>query len=221
MGFKEGLKNYSCETIASIFDEINEDYNITFNKTGKLIVDKKDLHIKVMSDSVCIYIETKIENSLTALIATCDYLQIRLLRLPIPVLSRGAIVEGEIYHENDVLFGQGFVDAFYKQEYAAVFPRIIIDDKVIENYKCKEEIGQKYIDDMIIRDCCDNRYISDYLYLFYGLNHSQDSWKNFAKYVYDKVENEKSERIKSKYIYLKSKFEKIGERYMKYLEQNE
>lgn len=219
LGFKNAISKYDCEEIASVFDEINEDYTISYDKTGQPIVDKKDLHIKVMSDTICIFVETNVHNALTALIATCDYLQVRMLRLQNPILSRGAIVRGQIYHENDILFGQGFVDAYCLEEKEAVYPRVIIDSETIETYKCYDTSGKDYLDKFLIKDF-DGKYISDYIFLFYGLNHEQNSWKNFVKYVEDKIEKESNDGIRKKYIYLRDNFSRVNNKYISYLEEN-
>lgn len=219
IGFKSALNSYDCETIASFFDEINQQYIISNNKTGEPIINKDDLHIKVMSDTVCMFVEVSVKNALTALMTTCDYLQIRLLRFNIPILSRGAIVKGQIYHNDDVLFGKGFVKAYYLQEETAKYPRIIIDNEVIESYKAFDEAGQRYLDIFLIKDDYDGMYVSDYLFEFYGLNHEQDSWKNFAKYVYEKVETETDERIREKYLYLKNNFPRIIKKFLNFSEE--
>lgn len=222
LGFKTLLNSCDCETIASFFDEINQLYTISYNKTGKPIISKDDLHIKVMSDTVCVFVEVSVKNALTALIAICDYLQIRLLRFNTPILSRGAIVKGQIYHNQDVLFGNGFVNAYCLQEKTTVYPRIIIEDEVVKSYKAFDEAGQKYLDMNLIKDDYDGMYVSDYLFNFYGLNHEQDSWKNFAKYVYDKTENEPNERIRDKYMYLKNNFPRVRQKFLNFTEnQNE
>lgn len=218
LGFRSALNSYNCETIAGFFDEINRQYIISYNKTVEPIISKDDLHIKVMSDTVCMFVEVSVKNALTALMATCDYLQIRLLRFNIPILSRGAIVKGQIYHNNDVLFGNGFVKAYYLQEEITKYPRIIIDNEVIESYKAFDEAGQRYLDNFLIKDDCDGMYISDYLFEFYGLNHEQDSWKDFAKYVYKKVENEPKEEIREKYLYLKNNFPRITKKFLNFSE---
>ena len=146
LGFKSSLNSYDWETISSFFDEINQQYIILYDKTGEAIINKDDLNFKVMSDTICIFVEVSAKNALTSLMATCEYLQIRLLRFNIPILSRGAIVKGQIYHNNDVLFGNGFVKAYYLQEEIAKYPRIIIDNEVIESYKAFDEAGQRYLD---------------------------------------------------------------------------
>lgn len=219
LGFKSALKTYNCEEIASFFDEINEEYTISYTKTGKPIIDKNEIHIKVMSDSICIFIDSSIENALSALIATCDYLQIRMLRLKEPMLSRGAIVKGKIYNNNDILFGEGFVRAYYMQEDEAIYPRVIIDKDIIEGYKCNNEADQKYIDLLLTRDF-DGYYFSDYLALFYILNHEHDSWKKFIRYALDKSEKETSGRVRSKYSYIKESLPRIKEKFWKHEADN-
>lgn len=221
LGFTKSLEIYDCETIASFFDEINKQYVISFDETSQPIISKEDLHIKVMSDTVCIFVEASVKNALTAVMAICDYLQIRLLRLNIPVTSRGAIVKGQIYYSNDVLFGEGFVKAYNLEEHEAKYPRVIIDDEVIKSCRAFDKAGQKYLDTNLIKDDFDGRYISDYMFTFYGLNHEQNSWKKFAKYVYEKVENETDEGVREKYLYLKKNFPRITQKFLDYQkEQN-
>lgn len=218
LGFKAALDSYNCETIASFFDEINRQYIISYDKTGESIINKDDLNFKVMSDTICVFAEVSVKNVLAALMAICDYLQIRLLRLNIPILSRGAIVKGQIYYNNDVLFGKGYVEAYCLQEKTAKYPRIIIDNEVIESYKAFDEAGQRYLETNLIKDDYDGMYTSDYLFTFYGLNHEHDSWKNFAKYVYEKVETETDESIRDKYLYLKKNFPRIRQKFLDFLE---
>ncbi|MBR3919674.1 MAG: hypothetical protein IKJ59_13245 [Clostridia bacterium] len=219
LGFKAALKKYDCNTIATIFDEINEEYTISYNETREPIVNKEDIHIKVMSDSVCIYIESRTENALPALIATCDYFQIRMLRLKEPMLSRGAIVKGKLYHNNDVLFGEGFVKAYYMQENEAIYPRVIIEKNIIEGFKTNNNADQRYIDLLLTKDF-DGYYFSDYLSLFYCLNHEQESWKNFIKYVIAKKENEENGRARAKYSYITESLPRIKKRFFQYIEEN-
>ena len=215
LGFKGALQNYECETVASFFDEVNEEYIISYEATGKPIVNKNDLHMKVMSDSVCIFIESTIENALPALIATCDYLQIRLLRLKEPMLSRGAIVKGKLYNDKDVLFGEGFVRAYYMQEDEAIYPRVIIDKSIVENYSYSNEADKKYMDMLLTKDF-DGYYFSDYLALFYILNHEHESWKRFIEYVKSKNDNEAKGRVRAKYSYIYESLPRIKEKFWKY-----
>ena len=219
LGFKDALNNTTCETITSIFDEINEDYNTTYDGTDIPIIEPGAIKKKVMSDTVCFYVETTVSNALPALIATCDYFQIRMLRLDKPMLSRGAIVKGELYHDKDVLFGNGFVHAYNMQEKAAIYPRVIIDCTIIKDYQAEDSRDQKYLDLFLTVDF-DGYFFSDYLAEFYILNHDYPAWKRFMLHLNYMVENEKDERIRAKYSYLKSSIPRVKEKFWKFDEES-
>lgn len=51
------------------------------------------------------------------------------------IFMRGAIVYGNIYHKDRILFGSGYVKAYLLEEKKAVFPRVIIDKTVIDALK--------------------------------------------------------------------------------------
>lgn len=212
LGFKAALEVLECDDIMGIFNEINDEYIISHNAADQAIIERDDLHVKVMSDTICIYVETGVKNALSALIAICDYLLVRLLRLKKPMLSRGAIVKGQIYHEDDILFGPGFVKAYLLEEKEAIYPRIIIDEEALAEYESTDYVGQDYIDRFVISDF-DGKIISDYLYLFYGLNHTQESWRRFACGVYAALNNETNERIRQKYQYIYDSFPRIQKKF--------
>ncbi len=48
------------------------------------------------------------------------------------VLIRGAVSYGYIYHEDNILFGEGMINAYEMESNLALFPRIIIDPRIIE-----------------------------------------------------------------------------------------
>lgn len=85
----------------------------------------------------------RIAVTVAGLIATCNYFQVRLARQDKPIIIRGAIVRGNLYAENDVVFGQGFVDAYLMQEETAKYPRIIMTKVLI---KQGDKVRSVYID---------------------------------------------------------------------------
>ena len=204
LGFKALLKEKRhdlCEYIAGLFDRIQEDWYITVDKTGEHFIDPALIKRKVMSDSICFYVEAAAPNALAGLIATCNYFQVRLSRQDKPIIIRGAIVRGNLYAENDVVFGQGFVDAYLMQEETAKYPRIIMAKALIKQCTDLNEYGLDYIKQFTFDD--EDAFVTiDYLYLFYGLSHEKDDWKRFAKFVLDKVDSETNASIKEKYLYL-------------------
>jgi hypothetical protein len=52
--------------------------------------------------------------------------------LGLGIFTRGSICLGKLYHEESVLFGMGLVDAFKLENRAAIYPRILIQDQLIQ-----------------------------------------------------------------------------------------
>ena len=66
----------------------------------ELCFEMSDIKMKVMSDSICFYVDAGKSNALDGLIVACAYFQEQLLKLPDPILTRGSIVRGDIFHIN-------------------------------------------------------------------------------------------------------------------------
>lgn len=220
LGFKQIVKSYECGEIAAFFDEINTISTLKItDKCNKPLISDDMIHMKVMSDSICFYVDVTITNALAALIATCNYFQVRLLQLSKPILSRGGIVKGKIYANDDVTFGPGLSDAYLLEEKVAKYPRIILTKSLIDEWTNYNSSGKGIIDYYLFRDD-DAFYVLDYLFLFYGLKHEQDSWKNFAKYVMKELDLETDVSIREKYLYIDRSFKRVTEKYMKYIKEH-
>lgn len=209
LGFKNAVKVYSCEEIYSYYEEINTQYVINNEMTQTPIIDEGALQMKVASDTILLYIETKERNALAGLIAACAYLQVRLFRKATPILSRGAIVKGDLFAEKDVYFGQGIVDAYLLEENVAKYPRIILTKETIDSCSTLDDSGKNYVDTFTYKDD-DDFYVVDSLYLFYGLNHEMESWKAFARYAIRVLDSETNPSIREKYMYIKRQFPRIS-----------
>ena len=147
LGFKTKVENLTCDDILNIYSNIK--IHITavhrYKKNGwEELIDSNDLasvQIKVMSDSICFYIDSSIENAFFMLISACATFQLKLLAIQEPVLVRGAIVKGNIYvdKDKDITFGPGLSNAYMLEEHSAKNPRIIfplcIAEEAIEEYK--------------------------------------------------------------------------------------
>ena len=96
------------------------------------VFDLDQVKIKVMSDSICFYVDSSLQNALYALVQTCRYFQSDLLCRDSPVLVRGAVTKGLLYADDHLIFGQGFVDAYLQEETNAIYPRIIVLDSVLD-----------------------------------------------------------------------------------------
>jgi hypothetical protein len=84
------------------------------------------LQVSVFSDSIVI---SGPSDDLHSVIWSAIHLQCDLLALGI--LVRGGISRGRTAHAEDILYGEGMLDAYHLESKAAIYPRIIIDPKLI------------------------------------------------------------------------------------------
>lgn len=204
LGFKQLVKSEtSCEEIARIFDEINTQYDITENGTN--LVPHNSMRYKVMSDSICIFISASIPNALVALIHTCAYFQVRMLRFLPPILIRGAIVKGNIYLENDILFGQGLIDAYLIQENYVKYPRIVLSMELIDTLIDSQYIKDLFEIGLLFKDY-DFVYSIDYLKMFYVWAHPKGTDKELASHISSMLNKCFDESIREKYLYLQARY---------------
>jgi hypothetical protein len=85
-----------------------------------------NLQVSVFSDSIVISSEP---DYLHGVLWSAIHLQCALLGLG--VLVRGGISSGPTFHEGDILYGAGMLDAYYLESKAAIYPRIIIESKLV------------------------------------------------------------------------------------------
>ena len=104
---------------------------------------QKDLEVSVFSD--CIAISGEHDNH-HGVIWTAIHLQSTLLVLGI--LTRGGISKGRLVHEDDILYGAGMIKAYKLESKAAIYPRILVDQEIIEltNEKYRSIFFQEDVD---------------------------------------------------------------------------
>lgn len=210
LGFKELVKTQTCEQILKIFEEIKSQYMITRDDDKKVLIDPKEFHFKIMSDSICFYISSQIANSLPVLISLCAYFQLRLWRLEHPILVRGGIVKGDIYANDDIMFGTGLTNAYLLEEKNAKVPRIIITKETV-NTCIADEPEQLYMQGFLLKDF-DSFYHVDSLAMFYVWGKNDGSYIRFCNHVQNVLDSTTDESIRNKYLYLESKIQNISYR---------
>lgn len=156
LGFKKMIEKKGAEEILSIFERIDKPYKSILELGGRGLISAETvdaLKIKVMSDSICFYIDASKQNALLHILVSCAAFQYNLLDLSEPILLRGAIVRGKLYAENDILFGPGLTQAYLMEEYNAKYPRIIITNDVLDyarrenasDHRTLEEIDREIV----------------------------------------------------------------------------
>lgn len=203
LGFKNLIDTKPCEEIYKIFSTKMKKPLSAFSKGTKSILDMEDIKMKVMSDSICFYVDSQKRNALVGLIATCAYFQVELLRLHEPILSRGAIVQGDIYADDSVIFGPGFVKAYQMEEHSAKFPRIIVTKSTLDGAQGNtDEDVRNYIPQTVFCDF-DEFYVVDYLELFEGFDISGEDCQYLLKYINGILSATTDSSVREKYLYLK------------------
>ena len=211
LGFKSLLKDRTCEEIYSIFEVLHKKTQGRRNLNGVEIEAYNYIRHTILSDSVIVYIKSNIDDAFAALIDICNKLQYSLANRDKPILLRGAIAIGDLYHKNDIIYGNGLSSAYLLESNLAKYPRIIFTGDTLERglkntkymFPDMEGLMRPYQEDD------DALYFTDYL--------SPDFWNTdtLVKY-YDRLMricNEQlnqatDEGLRNKYIWLKKKVEK-------------
>lgn len=96
---------------------------------GGIFKHKEEIYIKIFSDNILLAIELKenddrIDSKIAALFNTVANIYNEILRYG--YLMRGAIVEGEFFHNKTIIYGKGLVEAVNLEEKEAIYPRILV-----------------------------------------------------------------------------------------------
>ena len=188
LGFKELIKKFSCQEILGIFDKIRIPFSsmyITDQGKYKEIAAFKHVHMKVMSDSICFYIEADIENAFNCLISCCAGFQADLLSLETPILIRGGIVVGDIYAEGDTIFGPGLTEAYLLEEMNAKYPRIILTRNVVDQGNANSELLARETEYNLVNKDFDGFYVVNSLGFLELYNEGDIYMQKLKKYVDD------------------------------------
>ncbi len=103
---------------------------------GGVFPREEKIYIKIFSDNILLAIELKEndeqrENKIAILFNTVANIYNEILRYG--YLMRGAIVEGEFFHNDIIVYGKGLVEAVHMEEKEADVPRILVRVKVSES----------------------------------------------------------------------------------------
>ena len=176
LGFKDLVCNrLNCGEIKSIFEFLdnNELENPVIFKDEDLNIPLEKVKKYIMSDSIILYIEKNVKNSLSAIMMQAQFIQYRLILNKDPIIVSGALTSGKMYRNKSYIFGPGIVEAYTIQNKEPHYPRIVIDSELIEAYLSDESsYEKKTIKSLVLkekRDFTTNNdnnsdvYIIDYL----------------------------------------------------------
>ena len=136
-------------------------------------------------------------------------------------LLRGTIVCGKLYHTETKIFGPALVKAYETEHTIAIYPRIILDDNILdiakeyprEMKKAKTEF--KTIQNLLLKDF-DGYSFVNYLDIAKTKILTPDDIQNYFEPVrttMQKIEQNEDPGIKSKYLWLKGHYKTIFSKY--------
>lgn len=131
LGFSKEIErsSQSRELIQVIHDALI-DFRLSFGYEGMGKINNHDLRITQFSDSIVISFRKDANGEIAWLFIDLIHAQTSLLLHGF--LSRGAIACGELIHTDKLLFGPAMVEAYRLESQAAHYPRIILDESIIE-----------------------------------------------------------------------------------------
>lgn len=210
LGFKKLVKEKSPKDIIRILS-IPKEY---FNSQPK---DKyENIQISTFSDSIIISFKYTEEHAVYNLFL--DLMNILIAFIQENIICRGAIVKGEIFHEQNFLFGQGFIDA-YELEKKMKYPRIGFSKEILDiGCRYPDPKGTNRKEEVFIKTLCskddDDCYFIDYFSTPVSSVRSVTCVNRkdyFLKIlgIINKGLSDFDPCVRDKYVWVKSKFKQI------------
>lgn len=212
LGFKNLVNGpeATCQSILSIYQGFDVMQKTYF---GNDYGEAQDVKMKVMSDSICLYIEADKPNALWSLISFCTVFQYDLLTIPQHIFVRGGIALGDMFVENDIVFGPALTQAYLLEEKNAKVPRIIILKETLEyGKKQADKDAADLMEISTFRDD-DAFYVLNYFVLLCFNDNNEKIVDQIKAVVSDYLDSTIDESIRQKYLYVENKI-------CKYLKEN-
>lgn len=200
LGFKKLVNDpkNSCEKILNIYESIykynDRLYTLPEDKYSPL---KNILKMKIISDSMCFYIKEDIPNALHYLVMSCTAFQYNLLLIDPCIFLRGGISCGDMYIEDDIVFGPALIEAYLLQEKNAKVPRIIMCKNTLDHGTAKmDKRFKKPLINCVFRDE-DAFYTLDYFSFLTG-----EVLQRVNMVISKELNTTTDESIRQKYLYV-------------------
>ena len=183
LGWEDATSRLAPEKLVEALEQIHEEprsFNeaerkrlIEFSKQPGVKINQGYLkiHAAAFSDNIAVSQPKSFGTSIFSIRRIC----LRLLQLGF--LTRGAVAVGQLYHEDNMIFGPALNRAHAIEVREAIFPRIVCDDPVVEMLKDQPGFEHEVIQDE------DGKYVVN-LYRPALLKGPADIWKQFLDNYY-------------------------------------
>lgn len=207
LGFKNLVNDpeRTCQDILNVYEFVGERHKDFF--TGEDENVRNSVKMRIMSDSICLYVEANTRNALHLLMAYCVAFQHDLLIMSPSIFVRGGISLGGMYVKEDIIFGPALTDAYLLEEKNAKVPRIIIRKKTLDyGMSTVDEDLQEVMSPCIFRDE-DAFYALDYLVLL-AVGRDVEAINRVKGVISNQLDTTIDESIRQKYLYVEKRMRK-------------
>ncbi|SET60480.1 hypothetical protein SAMN05216412_1102 [Nitrosospira multiformis] len=134
---------------------------------NKLLANKSSRQVTIFSDLIVISFKANEPGEVFYTLLQIKHIIMGLLNLGL--LCRGAVTKGKLIHKNEYIFGPALVEAYMLETKAALYPRVILERKIVEigakhrspGHILSEE--RKYVESLLEMDS-DGMYYVDYFF---------------------------------------------------------
>lgn len=206
LGFKNLVSDpaCSCEGIMSIYELAQNKHQIFFKDESENV--RNSIKMKIMSDSICLYIRTDFPNALHYLLVYCVSFQYDLF-ITKNLLMRGGITSGDMYAKGDIIFGPALTEAYLLEEKNAKVPRIIIRKKTIdEGISGMDENMLTPTRQCVFRD--DDAFYALNYFQFFILEKYNEALDQAKATISNHLDTTIDESIRQKYLYVERNIKK-------------
>ncbi len=151
---------YNCYKIIENVLDVGDTVELGIDK-----IERGDKRISIFSDTIVISFNLKTEGEIFYTLLNLQLLIINFIDKGI--LCRGAVGFGKLIHDENIIFGPALVSTHLLESKAALYPRIILDRKIIElATRHQDEINaqedQEYIMNELLSKDTDGMFYVDY-----------------------------------------------------------
>lgn len=189
LGFKDMVKNIENHIFSRVFSALNylnEDMSESNTQHDLLIYEQTE-------DGL---IERELGNPIMTYVSDCVIISVDLTfdgfyslcnkvtkftndLMADGLFVRGAITKGYVYHNGKILFGEGYIRAYQLEEKSAIYPRVIIDDDVIDFLK--DYNGQFPLNEGGVKKAENYTYLR--IFPWYYFSYYTMGWNNYLMRV--------------------------------------
>ncbi len=221
LGFKELLKENSCDSVFSIFSTLRENTHSQMTLNGAKIEAYEYIKHTILSDSIVVYIESDIDDAFSTLIDVCKKLQMALASRETPILIRGGIAKGNLFWDEGIIYGSGLVKAYLMESNLAKYPRIVFSGETLEDGRKNAKYTFPELEGILKKYKTDDDRLNyvDYLDIcYYNLSDGVRYYDGLKKLCNAYLNKEIDHSLREKYLWLQKKIEYAIEHHSNYKE---